>query len=463
MPFTMPSFPILTSEQANPMLYGAQIGQKMTANALMLPQQLLAAQLKNQYYPANILSEIALRQAQGGLAQAQTGLLAPQTMIEQIKANLMAGRPATMGIGSSGAPATSNAPSMNQAITNQLSPIDQQNAAFSNNASSSMGDSSSSTDMITGGNMPSSTQSVYGVDLPSMSNDDIRNKALGFDSFTPRYHQALDNVQIQRNLYNNQVTKSGAQANSGLDFLNKFNLYNNLMDETFEKGVPLGYTPGFLNVPKAQQIDNLTSQMVVPAVASLHEVLGEGRVNIPQFTAALATKPNRSWSKSTRDLYLQGLTTGINRDTQESQFYNYLQQNPNLGVTKQQADILWANFKKHNPIVSADGTKFLPQNAQGQNWMAYTTPDAIQAIKTKGDYVPSENNINTNPVATALANLPSTQKEGIANVDLTNPSNKNTTQRSGFVWKTPPTAADIAATAKKYRMSSAQVKNYLGL
>ncbi len=49
MPFTMPSFPLLTPEQANPLLYGAQIGQSMAQKGLQTPyiQRMMEADIFN--------------------------------------------------------------------------------------------------------------------------------------------------------------------------------------------------------------------------------------------------------------------------------------------------------------------------------------------------------------------------------------------------------------------------------
>lgn len=193
--------------------------------------------------------------------------------------------------------------------------------------------------------------------------------------------------------------------------------------------------------------DNMATTLA-PNVISGH-ITDASRSLVSRLKLARSLEPDAE-----KAMYGSITSTG-QRLKNEQDFYNQIrQQNPD--VLPSEAEGLWSSFNNHFPPYDyKDGTP-APQN--NPRWKQYATPEALNAYRNSGDYVPASKAPQKQQPpyqldfgsAEDLKNATATKNEGIAHVDANQA-------------KAPPSDNDIAFTAKKYGMTPQQVKKFLGI
>jgi len=419
MPFTMPSYPILTPEQANPLLYGAQIGQSMMQKGMMFPQEMQAKMLENQlnqikakyaesltqeeltkakqaneWNPQIWKSEIGLRGAQTGLAGAETQKLhAMQPYIAQQAEADIAEKRALAGM--HGEDARQKA-LFNSIIRNRFQPGSQMSPT-----GGTIGASITKQPVTQSQATPASMSSTYGIENPQMTNDDIINKMVfGQDTYSGKEKTFQDQVTKQSDAFNKELSQSVQASQSATKFQQALNIFNNAMNAATYKGPRLGnlasggwkstFVPG--NLDPEQQADRAANQMLPEAISTLRDAMGSVRWSNMDNTMAQTLKFDRTLSDKTRQT-MTGWTNAVMNRMQEYNKFLSVMNNPNTGLTAQQTKALFESYNENFPLISKNGEEVLTKNLN--NWPLYTTPKAIESIKRTGTYKPSNKEQNS--------------------------------------------------------------------
>lgn len=404
MAIQLPNFQRISFDEANPLLTGMNKGQDLMQQFMMFPQDmrakilanqiaqvqaqyaqpmakeaLTAAQQQNQFNPRIWESEIGLRGAQANqlgketqwydkktaadiaMEQAQTGLYGAQADQNKIKTNLM-----------------------NSLFKDQ------------NGGASSMGGIG-----IGGANASTPSNTVYGIETPKPTREDIINKMLfDTDTFSSKRDNAKDQQQDQYKKFQEELTSSIKEANDAVAMRQALSTFNNAMDKSFYKGSTLGTTPSsgwksaFIpgDLTPEQEADRAALNLIPKAVSQLRDSMGSARFSNLDMKVAQDLKVDRTMNDETRLFQTQWLN-GVNDRIQEKAKFFSVFNNPALGANKATADMLWQEYQSQFPLVSKDGKTFKGSNLG--NWPLYTTPKAIQSIKENGTYKPSDAEKNT--------------------------------------------------------------------
>jgi hypothetical protein len=320
--------------------------------------------LENKYYAPNIQSEIELRGAQAQDQRALANLHKPEGEMKQLMLNEYK---KLLQQGQQGGGATPGASQsyMTGGLTGDVSGAIPQNMGY----------------------QPSG---AYGIQAPQPTPQDLLNKNLfGQDTFEAKQKQAFEQMKVQNDMFVKKTAGLNDKVKSNQDQMNLFMQYKDLMESTAASGSVGQYIPGMFSSSQ-KSIENLISQMSLPALQNVRAAAGAGIRNIPELNAALNQKPQLGWNQGTIDYYNKSMIAENNRDMQASQFYNHIKENPNLGIDSGRADQLFQNFQKHFPLVDEKG-KVHPEMGQGNNWRYWTTPDAVKSMNDTGDYNPVKN------------------------------------------------------------------------
>jgi hypothetical protein len=406
-----PNFEPTTFEDANPWMKGAKFAQdalafpqdmkaKMLANQIaqvqakyadpMAQAELKKNQLFNKYYSPDMESQIGLRQAQSGKlgketqwydreAQARTGYENAETA----SLNAQAGMNKLKLDYFKSMMQSNNAPGMNNSTGNNGSP--------NNQTPSSMGADYSTSPQST---PPANT--VYGIETPKLTKDDIANKMLlGTDTFTPRMQNAQKQQQDQYTQYQKSLSETIQEANTALKVKQGLSIFNNAMDNTTLKGAFWGETPStgwrtlYHNsdsVKNAQIADNMAANILPGAIAELRGAMGQAQFSVYDMKAAGQMKVYRGMDDGARRTQSQWLNGVYDRMDEKAKFYTMMG-NPKSGAQKTNADMLWEQYQQNFPLISKDGKNY--QGSNLGNWPLYTTPRAIASIQSTGTYTPT--------------------------------------------------------------------------
>ena len=445
MPIQFPDFQRITFDQANPWLTGAQQGQnlisnvqnmqgKMLANQIaqvqakyaepMTQADLLSKQLANQWNPKLWQSTIGLQGSQAGLygkeaqwygpkSQADIALQGAQTAqysalagMNQLKQQYLRSKlfpnqnqpsPTPMGPGQTdqgnaqgnGLPLQPGAQGGGQTWGEGGGSGGQTNASPSASSSNT-------------GNVYPQTNSVYGIDTPSPTSDDIGNKMLlGIDTFSPKMQNAQQQQQDQYNQYQKELTASIQEASSGQKMKQILSIFNHAMDNTGMRGAYWGESPSVGwrtmvhpggSVKNAQIADTQVANLLPGAISDLREAMKSGQFSVADLKAASQMKFSRTMDDTTRQTQTQWVNGVNNRFDEKAKFFTAMG-NPHGGATKATADMLWQNYQRQFPLISDDGKTF--QGSNLGNWPLYTTPKAIASVKATGTYTPTAAEKNT--------------------------------------------------------------------
>lgn len=416
MPLQFPDFGRISFEEANPMLKGLGVGQNLMQNFLKFPQELKAQQLANEiakvqaqyaepmakegltkaqqenlWNPRRWQSEIGLQGAQAAQAQAYAGQSHTETAMNQIKLNYLKsylqGQSPMMGAGGGNA-------GMGGAQGQQGGALVGAGGAAGNIPGTQPQTAQPQ-------NMQPQANTTYGIQNPQVTPQDIANKLIfGIDTFGPRQTQTVNQQQDQYKAFQGAIADSVKQANSAQKAQQVLAIFNKAMNESTYKGPSLGslpvsgwastFVPGDLTPERIAE--NQVANLLPGAITELREAMGSGQFSVADLNAASRMKVTRNMTDQERRTQSQWLNGVYNRMDEKAKFYSTIGQ-PQNGAEKIDADMLWQNYQKDFPLISADGKTYQASNAN--LWPLYTTPRAIASIKATGSYTPTRGEKNT--------------------------------------------------------------------
>jgi hypothetical protein len=372
-----------------------QTGVKSRYAQPMAEQGLVKAVQENQWNPKIWQSEIGLRGSQSGLYNQEAKWWGPKS---QAEISLQEAQAKNYG----------SQAGMNQLKLDYLRKMLEGGNNQSVEGGSSPGSiggngsnvSSSSTQATM--NEPSSTKpsnSVYGIDTPQPSQQDIVNKMLlGVDTFTPKMENAKNQQQAEYKAFQEGLTESVKEANSANNMNQAIKIFNNAMDASSYKGPFKGMMPSsgwetaIFDVKNEQQADRAALQMLPAAMTTLRDAMGNARFSNLDTNYAAKMKFDRTMSDETRDTQTKWIGAINDRMQEKPKFYSVLG-NPKSGAQKTQADALWQEYQNQFPLIAKDGQSVLNSNLH--NWPLYTTPKAVESIRRTGTYTPTASEKNT--------------------------------------------------------------------
>lgn len=406
-----------TFDESNPLLVGMERGQALGQSAMMFPkkmqeqdllnaiksvqakyaepkaeQELQKETLENKWYEPNIKSEIGLRGAQAGLAgqqskyygknvESEIGLRNAQTQAAQAESGMNKLKLQYMQHMLSGQGAGGGAGGGNYTPW--------ENGGAGGQAGSAQGGAPQ---------QAAPTQSVYGIDTPQPTQTDIVNKMLlGVDTYGPKAENAKKQQQDQYEQFQKGLAESVQEAQAANNMNQAISVFNNAMDKSFYKGSRLGHlgSSGLLSPPgnldPEQTADRAALQMLPAAITTLKDAMGQSKFSNLDMNMATKMKFDRTMNDDTRAVQSQWVN-GVNDRMQEKSKFLKTVANPQSGLTKTDADMLWTAYQQEFPLISQDGKTF--QGSNLGNWPLYTTPKAIASIKQTGTYRPSKSERN---------------------------------------------------------------------
>lgn len=410
MPIQFPDFQRISFDEANPWLVGAERGQKFAQSSMQFPQDLMAKMLANQIaqvqakYAEPITQQYLTKSIQAnqwnpkiwqseiGLRGAEAGKMEKETQWYDKEAA------ARIGLQNAQAQGSSAEASMNQMKLNYLSKM-LGNGGNAGSGPSMQGDGMTTGNTSSGGstNSPSTAPSRYGIETPSPTQDDIGNKVLfGIDTFTPRQQQSYQRQQKQNDMFTKQIAESVQNANSAQKARQALSIFNNAMDKANFTGEYWGTTPSsgwrtavhpMSDFSNEQIADNAVANLIPGAMAEIKEAMGAGKFSVIDMQAAQQMKVSRTMNKESRKSASNFMNGIFSRMDEQSKFYQTVG-NPNAGVDKNTADLLWQNYQNDFPVYDKNTSSFNPDNLN--NWPLYTTPKAIASVKATGTYKPTD-------------------------------------------------------------------------
>jgi|SRR5580692_21295 hypothetical protein len=230
------------------------------------------------------------------------------------------------------------------------------------------------------------SRSAWGIDIPKLSKEDMRNKLLfKTDTYTPSLKQAIENQNLQQKGYIERSVQNNNEANAATDYNQLLDRYNNAMDRTLLAGPYKSKFP--LTTSETQEIDNLSEEMRKTGIRSLQNAMHNARFSNLDMQIAGKLKPDRTWTPEARHFYTE-FTKAINHRLLEKAKFYQLAGNPKMGLSYNDADSLWRAYNENHPIVKSEKSQELNEY-KDNNWMSYLTPKAIKSIKF-GTYNPRD-------------------------------------------------------------------------
>jgi len=250
-------------------------------------------------------------------------------------------------------------------------------------------------------------QSVYGIQTPRPSPDDIANQMLlGIDTFSPRRENAKLQQEDQYKQYQEDLANSIKAANGATSFNQALAQFNNAMDRSTYRGSALGHFPssglttaGMGNVSPEQQADRAAMNMLPAAIETLKDSMGQARFSNLDMGMAAKMKFDRTMTDDARKLQTQWIGAVHHRMQEKSKFLSVVS-NPQSGLTKNQSEQLWQSYQEDLPLISGDinGKDAKVKNSNLDKWWFYTTPKAIESLKKTGSYHISKAELDTIPM-----------------------------------------------------------------
>lgn len=341
-------FPILSFQQANPLLTGMQAGSGMLSSVLQNAMQM--QQLK--YLPQQMQAALGLKlaQAQNQQAQAQKNTaMVPyygaktdltnqqaQMVIPQAQANI-AEKYAQAGLAGQRAqwvaPQAQAQIGLDQARTNQAN--------------------------VTAQSIP------------------FRYSPQGVAALTA----AKQGVVTDINQWNKNQQDAANSANAALQVQNLLDQAKTSYDKLngFQKGAVAGGLHPLSS--DAQIVDSSSNQIA----ALLAKTLFPQRVTNVDFSAAQKMKPNRAMNPAAFEQSYDYFKQLTKRAVEEPAFMNAAK---SLGIDSQTANTLWQSYNTDRPLYDFANKK--PNTQYDNSWHDYLTPQAIAAARTGKNYAPSQ-------------------------------------------------------------------------
>lgn len=313
-----------------------------------LEQALLKAKQENIWNPKLWQSQIGLQGAEAGLAGAETGKTKIDALMNQLKLHYLQKK-----FGQNQQNSQEGQPSKNQ------------------------------------------PQSIYGVEVPKPTADDVTNKMLlDMDTFSQKQSLATNQIKEQRDALLQSSIASNAQLQSLNGFQDLYNEYDQLMEHSLVKGPYVGHIPGTSHVGTGQRIDNLVNQMSLGGIEQMKNVMGNARFAIPEFNVALSMKPQGTWNKATREKYGAFINATKRRVEEISKMKQFVLNHPNLGVSNADLDAIISTYQNNSPITYREGKNrgLINWDNLNNKWQPYLTPDAVSKIKNGKDFKPKNSN-----------------------------------------------------------------------
>lgn len=213
------ALPELMKSPINEMLQNLLSGYKETTQARYLEptlkESLQKAQLENKWYEPNIKSQIGLRGAQAGQANAHSGLLGEQTYAEHLRNQYL---PEQLTAQKEAAVLKSIQDKMfNQMLQKRLSGGPQQSNAPSMQYNPGMGQVPFNAEPVPIAPREQLQESNFNFnEAPQISDDDLINKKFfNLDTFTPKYKAYIDSVT--KNMNNKQAAQIKLDADQAME------------------------------------------------------------------------------------------------------------------------------------------------------------------------------------------------------------------------------------------------------
>ena len=359
---------------------------------------MIKAQQENEWNPQIWKSEIGLRNQQGKEAGAHAGYLGKQTEWYDREAQAKIKEQEALA-GYHGAQAQ-QAALFNKMLQQRTSNNDQQTFAQTQQPSQPQQGQSANAQQPTM-NQPSAN-TVYGIPNPVMTNDDIINqKIFGIDTYSKKAENATKQQQDQYETFNKRLTTAVKGANAANNLDQAISVFNNAMNRASYKGSRWGNVPssGWMTPPMSdmspeQEADRASAQMLPDAIATLKASMGAAQFSNLDMMQAGKMKFDRTMDDNARKVQTEWVNAVNGRSKEEAKFYQAMNK-PNLGITSQDADMLWRQYQENNPLIGKDskGNDTVNFDNLG-NWPLYTTPKAIKSIKETGTYKPSSSEKN---------------------------------------------------------------------
>ncbi len=401
--------PNIESEIANrnALTKGYNINNQYAPDRLRLANE--HAGLENKYYGRNIESEMGLRGAQKSEAEALAGMHGTDNKINALKywymKNYMQGMGNNNQLNNTGSSPSQQAPNQSANFGGGgLGGSVPSSSGQMTNQPANQGQASPQQMQNQGGNSQSNpkSSSAYGIETPMPTREDIGNKMfLGTDTYSSKIENAKKQQQDQYEQFKNKIESSATTANAANDMDQAISVFDNAMNRSFYKGSRFGHLPssGILSPPgnlsPEQEADRSAIQMLPAAMEKLRDAMGNSRFSNLDTIQAGKMKFDRTMNDETRELQKNWVNGVDQRLKEEPKFYQVMS-DPNKGVTKQQADMLFQAYQNNNPIIGKDkdGNDVVKFDNL-KNWPLYTTPKAIDSIKRTGTYKPSKSEMNT--------------------------------------------------------------------
>jgi hypothetical protein len=359
----------------------------------MAQQNLLKAQQYNEMYKPDIQSQIGLRGAQAGKLGKETEWYDREAAAKIAEQQALAGM--------HGADAQKTALIVNE-LKKRLGQQGQDIGGQAAQGQAAQGQAQAQS-QVPSSSTAQQTSSMYGIDTPALTNDDIINKMVfGTDTYQPKIENAKKQQEDQYNTFNKKLLTSVKGANAANNLDQAISVFNNAMDRSTYKGSRLGnvpssgwLTPPFSNMSPEQEADRASAQMLPDAIATLKASMGAAQFSNLDMMQAGKMKFDRTMDDDARQLQTKWVNAVNSRSKEEAKFYQVLS-DPHMGVTAQQADMLWRSYQDNMPLIGKDskGNDTVNFDNLG-NWPLYTTPKAINSIKSNGVYTPSPSEKNT--------------------------------------------------------------------
>jgi hypothetical protein len=417
MPLPVMSFPILSPQQASPVLYGASNALNM-ANQFMqnqqlakqlpfitpeLQQKLEAQKLANalqqntlNFAPQMSAAELAAKQAQPGLINAQAaaqralpGLYGAESASDyanaaraQVAANLM--RQQTPFLVQQEQEKLFSDPILSRLnqlnIAQRTGAIPQSSLSFLTGSGQEQPASSSQFSAVNP-NLPAGASPVT-TPKAFTGNDTATNWAMFGSPYNPiqmsaMQAQAKSAAETGVTSWNDAQKEAAADADLANNTNNLLNQFKSNYGKSFYKGSTLGTLPSQGKVTalmpgdlSAEQATDNASQNIAAAVAKL---IAGGRVTNYEMQYINQLKPNRAMTPQTAQLAANFLGAKMSRLQQQQQFLNAAR---NQGIDVQTAQTLWQNYNNQAPVFNFN--KNQPINYPKNYWKNFLTPQAVQ-------------------------------------------------------------------------------------
>ena len=240
--------------------------------------------------------------------------------------------------------------------------------------------------------------SAYGITVPTLTKEDIKNKVyFGMDTFSDKQKKAEERISEEKKKFDDLIADSVSKANTATKTKQALTMFNDAMNRSFYRGPSLGSAPssGFAStfVPSMpfgqglapeQEADYAANQLLPGAIAQLTENMHVYRFSNLDMNMSQKFKFYRGMDDKTRELGTNWVNATESRMEEKPKFATAL----NRKVDANTAELLWTNYQQNQSLVSKDGKRIL--NGNLNKWPIYTTPAAIESVRTTGSYTPSK-------------------------------------------------------------------------